>query len=352
MLYIFHGEDDFSQREELARIKAELDTDGMLVNNTTLLEGAQLRPDELAAVCNTVPFLSGRRLVIVEGLLGRFETSPARRRRGRRDESSREALGPWRDLADALSQMPETTTLVLVDGRVSAKNPLLGLLSPLGHVQECSRLPLRAVPGWIEERARRSGVSLSPGAARLLADLVGNNLWLVSQELNKLALYALDRRIEEEDVRALVASAREAGVFSMVDAVIEGRLDQAMRMVEQLMEQGASVPYLLTMIARQYRHLLIAKELSLARLPPEEIGTRLEIRSDFPLRKVLEQAARYSIPQIEASYRRLLEADVGIKRGVYAEELALEMLLHDLSRLAARGRQAQAASRGTPGRRG
>src|SRR3989304_6595813 len=94
MLYIFHGEDDFAQREELARIKAELDTDGMLVNNTTLLEGAQLRPDELAAVCNTVPFLSGRRLVIVEGLLGRFETPPARRRRGRRDESSREALGP------------------------------------------------------------------------------------------------------------------------------------------------------------------------------------------------------------------------------------------------------------------
>jgi DNA polymerase-3 subunit delta len=182
--------------------------------------------------------------------------------------------------------------------------------------------------------------------------MVGNDLWLVSQELDKLGLYALDRPVEEEDVRALVASAREAGVFSMVDAVIEGRFEQAMRLVEQLMEQGATVPYLLTMLTRQYRHLLIAKELSLARLPPDEIGARLGIASEFARRKVLEQAARYSIPQIEASYRRLLETDLSIKRGVYQDGLALEMLLHELSRLAVRRRQAQATARRAPGRRG
>jgi DNA polymerase-3 subunit delta len=248
--------------------------------------------------------------------------------------------------------MPETTTLVLVDGRVSAGNPLLGLLSPLGEVREFRRPPLRAVPDWIEQRARQTGLALAPGAARLLADLVGNNLWLLSQELNKLGTYTLDRPVEEDDVRALVTSAREAGVFSMVDAVIEGRFQQAMRLVEQLMEQGATVPYLLTMLVRQYRHLLIAKELSLARLPPDEIGARLSIGSDFARRKVLEQAARYSIPQIEASYRQLLETDVSIKRGIYPEGLALEMLLHDLSRLAVRRREAQATGRRAPGRRG
>jgi DNA polymerase-3 subunit delta len=352
MLYIFHGEDDFSQREELARIKAELDSDGMLANNTTVLDGSQVRPDELAAICNTVPFLSEHRLVVVEGLLGRLETSRARRRRGRRGDSAGEALGPWRDLADALSHMPETTTLVLLDGRVSNKNPLLALLSPLGKAQAFAGLPLRAVPDWIERRARQVGLALAPGAARLLADLVGNNLWLISRELEKLGLYAGDRPIEEEDVRALVTSAREVGVFSMIDAVIEGRFEQAMRLVEQLLEQGATVPYLLTMVTRQYRHLLIAKELSLARLPPAEIGGRLRITSEFALKKVLEQAARYSIPQIEASYRRLLDADVAIKRGVYPDELALEMLLHDLSRLAARRRPASGPSRRVPARRG
>lgn len=352
MLYIFHGEDDFSQREELARIKAELDTDGMLANNTTLLDGGQLRPDELAAVCNTVPFLSERRLVIVEGLLTRFETPRERRRRPRRGESAEEALGPWRDLADALSRMPETTTLVLVDGQVSNNNSLLSLLSPLGEVRPFQLRRLRDMPGWIEQRARAAGLTFTPAAARLLADLVGNNLWLLSQEISKLGVYALDRPVEEEDVRALVASAREAGVFSMVDAVIEGRFEQAMRLAEQLMEQGATVPYLLTMIVRQYRHLLIAKELSHARVPPEEIGMRLRIRYDFALRKVMEQAARYSIPQIEASYRRLLETDVAVKRGVYGEALAFEMLLHDLARLAGPRRGARAASRRTPAGRG
>ncbi|MCJ7831145.1 MAG: DNA polymerase III subunit delta, partial [Dehalococcoidia bacterium] len=73
MLYIYHGEDEFSLREELAALKAGLDSDGMLASNTSQLDGGRLQPAELLAPCSTIPFLGSHRLVIVEGLLGRFE---------------------------------------------------------------------------------------------------------------------------------------------------------------------------------------------------------------------------------------------------------------------------------------
>jgi DNA polymerase-3 subunit delta len=338
VIHVFCGSDSFTLHEALAELKAELNSDAMLATNTATFEGNQVRPDELLAVCNTVPFMGAHRLVLVEALLARFEVPRGRRRPGTvaAAEPGRQAdLGPWRDLPAALASLPPSTTLVFVDGDITERNPLLRLLSPLAQVRPFPRLSQRDLPGWIQARARREGVDISPAAVRLLADLVGNDLWALWQELKKLALYAGGRRVEDEDVRALTVAAREASVFTLVDAVVEGQPDQALRLLEQLLDQGAAAPYLLAIITRQYRNLLLAKEMLGQRRPRAEIGDRLGITSGFALGKVLEQAGRSPPARLEASYHRLLEADASIKSGVYREELALEVLVQDLARMAA-----------------
>ncbi len=347
MIYIFHGEDEFSVREELNAVRERLDEDGMLAGNISSLDGRTLKPGELIGVCATVPFLGTHRLVVVEGLLGRFESgrSGGRRREGR---GSRESIEPWRALPPALTEMPESTTLVFVEGELSAGNGLLKLMAPLAEVREFVSLRQRVVPDWIRSRAAKQELSISPRAIALLAELVGNDLRMLSQELEKLAVYAEGRQIEEEDVRELVSSAREASVLAMVDAVVEGRSGQAVRLLEQMRDEGVASMAALGMITRQYRNLILAKELLLAHLSPTEIGQRLGIRSDFALRKVLEQSRRYAMPQLEAAFARLLETDAAIKRGIYDEDLAVDILLEDLSKLSA-----PAASRGSaPGWRG
>jgi DNA polymerase-3 subunit delta len=338
VIYVFCGSDSFTLHEALAELKAELDSDGMLATNTAAFEGSQVRPDELLAVCNTVPFMGAHRLVLVEGLLARFEAPRGRRRPsvGQTGEPGRQAdLGPWRDLPAALESLPPSSTLVFVDGDISERNSLLRLISPLAQVRRFPRLSQRDLPGWIQARARQEGVDISPEAVRLLADLVGNDLWALWQELKKLTLYAGGRRVEDEDVRALTVAARESSVFTLVDAVVEGRPDQALRLLEQLLDQGAAAPYLLAIITRQYRNLLLAKEMLRDRHQAAEIGGRLGIVSRFALGKVLEQAGRYPPARLEASYRRLLEADASIKSGIYRDELALEVLVQDLARMAA-----------------
>ena len=334
MIYVFHGEDEFSLREELATLRSQLDDDGMLSSNMSPLEGRGLKPADLLVVCATVPFMGSHRLVVVEGLLGRFESgrSSGKRREGR---GSRENAEPWKALPPALTEMPESTVLVFVEGALSGTNPLLRLLAPLGEVREFVPLRQRAVPDWIRARAAKQDLAISPAAVALLAELVGNDLRTLSQELEKLGIYAEGRQIEEEDVRELVSTAREASVLAMVDAVVEGRAGQAVRLLEQLRDEGASSISALNMITRQYRNLILAKELTAARLTPQEIGQRLGIRSDFALRKVMEQSRRYSMPQLESAFARLLEADAAIKHGVYDEDLAVDILLEDLSILTA-----------------
>jgi len=312
LVYILFGADDFSLREELEKIKEGLGDKELLAYNTTIFEGHQLKLSQLVDVCSAMPFFGSHRLVIVEGLLGRFEE------------------GDGRSLKDVVGGMPETTVLVLIDGQVKRDNPLLKELAPQAKVKEFPLLRGAALREWIQRRVAKGSGTISTQAVRLLAALVGENLWVLASEIEKLLLYTYGRRIEEGDVREVVSYAREASVFTMVDALIEGRASTAARLLHQLLQEGATAPYLLVMITRQLRLLVQAKELSLKGVPASLIKDRLGLASDYTLTKALQQSRRYSMGRLEQVYRKLLETDLAIKRGIWKGELALDLLIAEL----------------------
>lgn len=312
MLYILFGADDFSLREELEKIKEGLGDKELLASNTTVFEGHQLKLGQLVDVCSAMPFFGSHRLVIVEGLLGRF------------------GEGEGRSLKDVVGGMPETTVLVFIDGQIKRDNPLLKELAPQAKVKEFPLLRGAALSGWIQRRVAKGSGTISPQAVRLLAALVGENLWVLASEIEKLLLYTYGRRIEEGDVKEVVSYAREASVFAMVDALIEGRASTAARLLHQLLQEGATAPYLLFMITRQLRLLVQAKELTLKGVPASLIKDRLGLASDYTLTKALEQSKRYSMGRLEQVYRKLLETDLAIKRGKWKGELALDLLVAEL----------------------
>lgn len=330
MFYIMYGEDDFSLREALAEIKKRLGDEAALATSTSVFRGEGLTPDQLAAACNTIPFLAPYRLVIVEGLLGLFEQQD-RTKRGPKAKTP-----AWGSLRDCVKRMPDTTVLVLVDGKLTKSNPLLGQVRPNAEVREF--LPLRGnnLRDWMRERAQERGVSLSSGAMRRLDALVGGNLWALSSEIDKLSLYALGRTIEEEDVEAVVTAAREFTVFNLVDAILARNPTEAMKLLHRLQDEGAVPPYVLFMITRQFRLVMQAKDLVQQQRKRDEIKTILGIPKDFLLQKVLAQARARTMPELEEVYRGLLDTDISIKTGRLKGgrgdkgELALDLLITEL----------------------
>ena len=325
--------DTFSAHEALAELAQQLDTDGQLADNTVHIEGASAKPDDLLAVCQTIPFLGSHRLVIVHGLLARFEASSRGRGRGKRraaDSEGESALGAWQPFVDALPALPETTTLVLFDGEVTARNAMLAALRPHAQVQEFKPLAQADVAAWINRRAERYGLSLQARAVAALAGLVGNQLWTLDSELQKLATYANGQQVSETEVRELVSLARDPSVFAMADAVIEGRARDAIDLLNRLLSEGEAPQRLLGMIARQYRLLLLAKELLDARVRAPEISARLQVQG-FVIQRLLQQAPRYTLERLQRAYRMLLDADLSVKRGIQSDEAALELLIFELA---------------------
>ena len=167
-------------------------------------------------------------------------------------------------------------------------------------------------------------------ATRLLAELVGSDLWTLAGELDKLAAYADGQPVGEDDVRTLVSAARELEVWDLLDAVVEGRPAVAFKQLRRLIAQGRNVGNLLATIQGRYRRLALAREMLDAAASAARIGERLGA-SGYGLERLLDQASRYPLSRLRAAFRRLLEADVAIKRGIYDEELSLELLVQDLA---------------------
>ena len=329
MLYILSGPDDFSRNETLEEIKRDLGDPAILAVGTTALDGQQVTLEQLKIVCETAPFLSEKRLVIIKGLLERFE--PRRKsRRQKKDARSTGQREDYKSLSTCMAGIPDSTVLVLIESEITSNNPLLKGLANKAVVKSFPLLRDAQLRQWIQKRVVEEGGSISPPAADLLAKLIGSNLWTMASEINKLVLFTSGRRIEEEDIKTLVSHDQQANVFAMIDAIIEFKAGPAQQLLQQLLQRGAAPVYLLFMLARQVQMIVRARELRNQRKPRTEIQTRLRLTSEYALRKTLEQASRYSLPRLKEVYHHLLEADLSIKTGRYDAELALNILVAEL----------------------
>jgi DNA polymerase-3 subunit delta len=333
-LYVFYGDDDFSAREELRRMREILDVDGNLAHNTVRFGARRDAPKvaDVIAACHTASFFAEPRLVIADGLLERLGGGG---RRGGRTRGRRASAGQASDadrLLDAFAALPPTTTVVLVEG--SPPKTLLEALPEGTAVREFQPLKGTALQQWAARRAEGLGVRLTPAAQSKLCELLdGYHLAEMAHEIDKLAAYAAGRSIEAADVDALVGAALHYQMWDLTDAVIAGRSDRALQVLKDMDEKSFPHQVLFAVLVGQYRRLLLARAMIDEGTPEAEIGRRLGINHPFPLRKLIEQSGRYPAERLETAYRRFLEADVAVKTGILEITLALEVLIVELCTL-------------------
>ncbi len=325
--YVFHGTDEFTRTEALASFKRRLGPTDTVDLNTILLDGGRLTLAELHHTCDAIPFLAEKRLVIVEGLLTRLTSRKDREL----STVQREYLAA---LADYLPRLPETTRLVFIKEKpLPANHPIVQLAQreERGYVKRFDPPAAKALPRWIEERARKHGGEIEPQAAGQLAAVVGADLRLLDQEIVKLVTYTnAERPITQADVETIVPYAQAAIVFDMVDAL--GRRDgrTAAQTLHRLLDAGEHPLGLLAMIVRQFRLLIQVKELKAEGATPQDVARALKIHP-FPARKLHNQAVHFTAAQLEAVYRHLLDTDVAIKTGEIEAEVALDLLVVGLA---------------------
>lgn len=320
--YVLYGEDEFSRRAAVQVMRDQIGNPTTADLNTEIFDGKNASVADVLAAVRAMPFLSDKRLVIVEGMIGWLSRKGA----GNSGKAELETL------RDGLSTLPEWARLVFVEhGQLSERNIILKAAKEIrgGYHKEFN--PPRNPQQWITNRARDVyGAEIDQRAAAALATLVGNDMRAADSELAKLVAYVnYERPITETDVAQMTAYVVEANVFEMVDAMGQRDGATAVRLLHRLLDNSEPLQ-LFGMIIRQFRLLILAREHLNQGGTPASTGQAIGA-APFVGKKAAEQARVFSQDQLERIYSFLLETDLSIKTGKVEAALALDLLVARVS---------------------
>jgi DNA polymerase-3 subunit delta len=195
-----------------------------------------------------------------------------------------DGVDKWRDkqltaVADAVGgQLPPDLTLVLIARAKAPAKLLKAVKAAKGEVHNFEAPKARDMPRALVADAQRLGFRLDPRAAALLVERMGPESLRLHNELERLAVWAGEGgEVTAADLEEMIADTSEAAVWTLSDAVIEGDAATALRVGEQLIEQGENVTGLIYGIASKLRGACVAAAMLEEGVPPREVESSLKM---------------------------------------------------------------------------
>jgi DNA polymerase III subunit delta len=234
-------------------------------------------------------------------------------------------------VAEGLTALPPETTVVLVaredPPKVKAPKKLADAVEKAGgEVLSFGAPANRALPGWIATEARRRGFEIEPDAARILIDRMGAGTVRLTNEIDRLALWAGDGgTVTATDLESMIADTSEAMVWGLSDAIVERRAASAVRIAERLTAQSESLPGIIYAVANRLRKAhQAASELEAGR-SASEVQKRLGM-SPFAAKMVVRSVASTSPGELRAASCALADLEWWTRGGAeYPETTALSL---------------------------
>lgn len=304
----------------------------------TRVDGTAQGPGELLGLARTAPFLSSRRLVIVErvrafraaaggsasskggsgaaeGGPGTVQTEDGAASVSEDGPGSSPAGEAWKRL---IAGVPETCCLVLsLEGPPDARLRLTKLAASHGELIECDtsgRSGSTVAGQALRERAAELGVELGWRERSLLLSTVGTDCGRLVAELEKIAIYCGDRAPSERDILLLCARTAEGDIWQLLDAVDAGRADLAVRIVRSALAGGESPVALVASLASQVRMMARTRERFEAGVKPGAMAAALGANR-YWVEQSFRRARRFSLNSLYGAICELAGLDLGIKTG-------------------------------------
>jgi len=321
-VYLLYGDDDLAIAEALQQMELKLGDPTVAAMNTHRFNSLGLDFPSLEATATAMPFLSNRRMIVLRDA-----------ERLQRDETSRTRV------EQLLDRLPETTAFVLVENlefpryrrreeeEKHIQNCFLHRWTKAhpdsSYVRKFEKPTGQDFVRWVSQRCEALGGQIEVQAAVMVAELVAEDSHLANAELAKL-LDFVDRArpIRAADVESLTPFHGQTDVFAMVDALglRDGR--RALAHLHRLLEENDPL-YILSMIVRQFRLLLQAREALDGGSDPHQLMRE----KPFVIDKAIQQARTFTLAELEHIYHDLLVVDISNKRGLSALPTSLDLLV-------------------------
>ena len=254
-------------KEDLSAISPKLLFESKNLDEVSLLE--------IVEDARTLPMFHERKLIVVKGY----------------DGLGKDDL----DLLNKYAASPASFSVLVLLSQGSRKN----------RVKTAKSIKLvdldsgRSIDREIRRLAEKLGLALAPGAVGFIKSMLGEDMNLVRNELEKISLY-VDRKktIGEKDLRGLMEKQSTENVFSLSTALSNRDLSSSLRILRELERNREDPLSILYMIAWRFRQIF-------------KVSQYLrEGKSDEGIAKAI-RTSRGAVFYLKKSVRNFRENDLG-----------------------------------------
>ena len=236
---------------------------------------------------------------------------------------------------EAYLQHPAPYTVMVLSApyeKLDERKKLTKELKRKAEVIEAKKLGEHELKNWVKNQVKARGFEMDEEAIERLLTLVGTNMFMISSELEKITLYASEeKRIDVSTVEKLAAKSLEQNIFTLIEKVVQKRLDEALRIYYDLLKQNEEPIKILALLAGQFRLIYQVKELARRGYGQQQIAGLLKTHP-FRVKLALGQAARFSDEELMHLVGLLADADYQMKTGGMNKSLLIEMFLFRLQK--------------------
>ncbi len=260
-------------------LKKQLTNDGDDMN-CLVLTGEEADIESIAEFGMLAPFMAERRVVIIHDS-GWFKYTS-----GKDDSTRFKAEGDR--LIELLGNLPNTTNVIFAERDTNPKNNrymfFAGKMEVKFHKPSKSELlttVFKKKQGnelieWIAGYCALYGKRISKKAAHMLPERVGNDLYMVSSELDKLIGYIGDRDgVTENDIDAVCGGIVTTQVYEMVDAASHGNTERTMSLYRDLLYNKESIDKIMSNLGLQFNTIFKLKPYEGSGIPIDTLAANV-----------------------------------------------------------------------------
>jgi len=326
MIIFLYGADTFRSRQKLKELKEkfirEIDKSSL---NLETLDGAKLDLAEFERTITTMPFLAKKRFVVIEDLLSKNRSQKIGKEIAEILEKNKNN--------DVILIFWESQDFGLKRGAKSKSTKtggsLFTLLAQEKYAYQFEPLDQTGVYRWAGEQIKNRGGKINANALRLLAEMIGNDLWQLNSEIEKLISYKKNAEITGDDVLLMVQSKLEEDIFKLTDALGQKQKALALKLIGDQLKSGTAPTELLAKISWQFKNLLMVKDF-ITNHGQGYDATRLAYQlglHPFVVKKTASQVNNYTLDGLKSIYRQLLQIDYRLKTSQSSPELMFNLLV-------------------------
>jgi DNA polymerase III subunit delta len=309
-IYYLYGEETFlidMIQDEIGKLVPDDQKDF----NFDLIYGRESTPEKVLGAARSYPMMAEQRVVIVRDFI--------------KLDDSRSEGGGISEFLDYFKKPNPATILCLIDQKfpdrrrdpgktlneLSKKNDHIG-------VYLFDKIQDHELPEWvIDWTSHYHKMKISPAAAQILSQLVGQNLKLLSTEIDKLCTFVdTETVIETDHVKKITESYREYNVIELKNAVLERNLDKSLFIAEQMLHKSnnstAEIFKTVGFFYSVFSNIWQIRRLMEKGLSRQQVQEKLGL-SSYIFNNQYREASKFSLADMPTIFEALLDADRSMK---------------------------------------